>query len=334
MNKIKILVDGCGGDVAQGVIKALNKSKLNLEIYKICTYYNSSWLHVDDYSYISPLSVSDEYIPYLIRLLNTKNIDIFFPCVDFEIPKVALNKEKLESETPARVFVDEFDKVDICNDKYKTYNYFRNNNISSPYSVVPESLEKIKEIIDRVGFPLIIKKRIGQGAKDVKMINTYPEARDYIGKNQYILQEYIQLREGEYTTGIYIGDDKELKGICTLKRELKWGSTYRAERVINDKWEKYLIDIAKKIDMKYLNIQFRVQDDNIFPFELNGRFSGTTGIISRIFNAPEYFINERLLGKKIKYRKNNEIFYVMRYSEEIYSNQENVDNLLKRSHKI
>ena len=78
MSKIKVLVDGCGGDVAQGVIKALNKSKLNLEIYKICTYYNSSWLHVDDYSYISPLSVSDEYIPYLIRLLKTKNINIFF----------------------------------------------------------------------------------------------------------------------------------------------------------------------------------------------------------------------------------------------------------------
>ena len=120
MSNIKVLVDGCGGDVAQGVIKALNKSKLNLEIHKICTYYNSSWLHVDDYSYISPLSVSDEYIPYLIRLLNAKRINIFFPCVDFEIPKVALNKEKLESDTPAKIFVDEFDKVEVCNDKYKT----------------------------------------------------------------------------------------------------------------------------------------------------------------------------------------------------------------------
>ena len=70
------------------------------------------------------------------------------------------------------------------------------------------------------------------------------------------------------------------------------------------------------------------------PLELNGRFSGTTGIISRIFNAPEFFIRERLLKENIEYRKNNEIFHVMRYYEELYANQEKVDSLLKRSKTI
>ena len=334
MDKIKILVDGCGGDVAQGVIKALNKSNLNLEIYKICTYSNSSWLYTDELSYIAPLSASDQYIPYLIRFLNTHNINIFFPCIDFEIPKIALNKEKIESETNAIVFVDDINKVDICNDKYKTYNFFQKNNISSPYTILPESSEKVKEIIDLVGFPLIIKRRIGQGAKDIKIINTYPEARDFIGKTNFIIQEYIHLKEGEYTSGIYLGDDRKLKGICILKRELKGGSTYRAERMINNKWEEYIVEIAKTISMKYLNIQFRVHNNKIYPFELNGRFSGTTGIISRVFNAPEYFIRERLLNEKIEYKENNEIFHAMRYYEEIYTNQENVDKLIKRSKKI
>lgn len=334
MGKIRILVDGCGGDVAQGVIKALRKSNLNLEIYKMCVYYNSSWLYMDDLSYIAPLSISDEYIPYLIKFMNTKDIDIFFPCIDFEIPKIALNKEKIEKETHAIVFVENFEKIDICNDKYKTYIFLKNNNIATPFTIIPESLEKINEIIDKKGFPLIVKKRIGQGSKDIRIINTYPEAREYINLDQFIIQEHLHLKEGEFTAGIYLGDDKQLKGICILKRELKEGTTYRAERVINDQWENLLVVIIKKIGMKYLNIQFRLKDDEILPFEFNGRFSGTTGIISRIFNAPEFFIRERLLGENINYLKNNEIFHVMRYYEEIYASQEDVDNLLSRSETI
>ena len=60
--KIKVLVSGVGGDVGQGVIKALNHTDLDLEIYKICISEDSSFLYLDDRSFIAPYSASEEYI--------------------------------------------------------------------------------------------------------------------------------------------------------------------------------------------------------------------------------------------------------------------------------
>ena len=45
--------------------------------------------------------------------------------------------------------------------------------------------------------------------------------------------------------------------------------------------------------IKYLNIQARLFNNEVYIFEFNGRFSGTTGIISIVFNAPEMFIREK-----------------------------------------
>ena len=332
--KIRVLVTGVGGDVGQGVIKALNRTSLDLEIYKVCAYYNSSWLHMDDLSFIAPLVVSDEYVPFLIRIMNKYKIDIIFPCIDSEIVKISREKQRIEESTNGIVCVDKHEKVDLCDNKYKAYEFLRENNFKCPATVIPSSLEEIKKLIGEVGFPLIAKERKGCGSNNIKFINTYSQGRNYLGKTNYILQEFLQSEEDEFTTGIYLGDDGEVKGILTLRRELKGGSTYRAERIIDNELEAPLIKIAVKLGIKYLNIQSRLKNGSLYPFEFNGRFSGTTGIISHVFNAPELFIRERILGEKIAKKQNYDKFVVMRYYEEIYTSPENIESLLKRSGEI
>ena len=83
--------------------------------------------------------------------------------------------------------------------------------------------------------------------------------------------------------------------------------------------------------MKYLNIQFRLKNGKVCPFELNGRFSGTTGIISNVFNAPEMAIRELILKENISPLLHSEKFYVMRYYEEVFATQEQRDKLIARS---
>jgi carbamoyl-phosphate synthase large subunit len=334
MKNINILVDGVGGDVAQGVIKALSRSILKLRIYKICAYHNSSWLHMDNDSYIAPLSVSDDYVPYLKNIIRKKNIDVFIPCVDSEIVKISHHKDDIEKSTGCIVAVDIFDKVEICDDKYKTFTFLKNHKLATPMTIIPSSYEAITSIVSQCGFPLIAKNRRGQGSKDIQLIHTAAQAREFIGMETHVLQEYIHGGEEEYTAGIYLGEDKAVKGVCILQRELKGGATYRARRVINKSWEAQLSKIVKIIDMKYINIQFRLDGDNILPFEFNGRFSGTTGIISKVFNAPDYYIREIFLGEEINEVYNDEEFYVMRYYDEIYASPAEVNSLINRSKTI
>jgi len=320
---INVLVSGVGGDVAQGVIRCLDKSDLQLQIFKISSSVDDSWLYVDDNSFICP-TIYEGYIQYLIKFINKYQIDIFFPCIDLEIPVISENKDKIEAETSCKVFVDDFYKIQICNDKYMTAKYLEDFSLPHPETDLVATVEHNK-------FPVIIKSREGCGSKDIHLINSKEEIKPFLNNKDYIIQEYLE--GDEYTAGVYLGDDNKIKGVCILKRTLKDGSTYTAERILDLQLEEEIATIATHVRMKYLNIQFRLKNGKVCPFELNGRFSGTTGIISNVFNAPEMAIKELVLKQKISPFLHSEKFYVMRYYEEIFATQDQREKLLARSKK-
>jgi len=318
---INVSVSGVGGDVGQGVIRCLNKSDLELRIFKISSSVNDSWLYLDNDCFISP-TIYEDYISYLIKFINTHKIDIFFPCIDLEIPIISKNKDKIQSKTSCKVFVDDYHKIQICNDKYMTARYLEDFSLSCPET-------DLITTIDHNKFPVIIKSREGCGSKDIHLIYSKEEIRPFLNNKDYIIQEYLD--GDEYTAGVYLGEDNRIKGVCILKRTLKDGSTYTAERVLDLQLEEEIAAIASHVRMKYLNIQFRLKNGKVCPFELNGRFSGTTGIISNVFNAPEMAIKELVLKKNVSPFLHSKKFYVMRYYEEIFSTQEQREELLNRS---
>jgi carbamoyl-phosphate synthase large subunit len=319
---VRALVSGVGGDVAQGVIRCLSNSELDIHTYKISSTLDDSWLYIDDNSFLCPHVEEERYVTFLIDFIKEHEIDIFFPCIDSEILAISLNKQRIENETSATVFVDNIEKIRVCDDKLLTARFLEENGFKFPKTV---SLTSYKEI----EFPLIVKQRTGCGSREVYLVNSDKELETFEENDNYILQEYLE--DPEYTAGLYLGDDGEVKGRCIFKRQLRNGSTYTAERINNPFYEEALTAIAKSIGLKYTNIQFRLKDGEVCPFEINSRFSGTTGIIGRVFNAPEMAIKEKVLNRKINKVVNREKFYVMRYYEEIYATEQQRKDILKRS---
>ena len=332
--KINVLVSGAGGDVGQGVIKALNHSDLDLNIYKICIFEDSSFLHLDEKSFIAPYSSSDEYIDYLVKLMNRFEIDIFFPTVDSEILKIARNKELLETKTNAVVFVDSVEKVEICDDKLLTYQFLTEHHFPTPKTIIPKSPEDIRNFAKEVGLPFIVKKRWDNGARHLHLIGDISESEEFLGDDDFIFQEYLHADEEEYTAGVYIGEDSEVKGVCLFNRELKCGSTYKARRIIDKKAESYLADVARKLGLKYLNIQARKVNGVFHIFEFNGRLSGSTAIVSQVLNAPAMAIKELILKESVPKISDQREFVAMRYYEEIYASMDEIEALKKRSEEL
>ncbi len=157
------------------------------------------------------------------------------------------------------------------------------------------------------------------------------EVRPFFGNDAFVVQEYLPDDDGEYTTGVYLGDDGEIKGSCTFLRELKGGSTYKATRIVDEALESVPNAIVLGLGMKYLNVQSRKRNGTLMPFELNGRFSGTTGMVSKVFNAPEMFIRERVLKEALVPVTNRDVFHVMRSFEETYATPAQMDDLLSRA---
>lgn len=332
--KVKVLVSGAGGDVGQGVLKALMASTLNIELYATCIRADSSWLHKAGLrGFIAPLSADVGYIDYLIHLINHFGIQVYFPTVDSEILKIAQAKSRIESETGAIVFVDDLNKVGICDDKFQTAEFLRSHGFPYPTTIMAND-PRVHETIKRIGFPLIVKKRSGKGGQHVYLVNTPDALTPYLGDADFIVQERLDPLAGEYTSGVYMGDDNKIKGICTFRRQLRAGSTYIAERIIDPVLELSLEKMARTLGMKYLNVQSILRDDELVPFEFNGRLSGSTAMVAKVFNAPEMFIRERLLGEELMRVDNVDRFVAMRYYQEIYASQEELDALIVRSSEI
>lgn len=329
MKTINVLVDGAGGDVGQGILKSLIDSTLNLKLFASCISASSSWLYKIENSYIFPLVSDENFIEFLIKFLNQHKIDVYFPTVDSTLLKISKHKELIEKETGTKIFIDTYKKIKICDDKFLTYEFLRSNNYDAPSTISLDS-SNLEEFLKKQQFPLILKTKRGNGAKNVHKIGKFSELEPFIGNRDWLLQEFLDISK-EITSGIYIGNDNEVKGIYTLKRTLKCGSTYHAERIIDDKLNNLLTNIAKKLNMKYINIQAVYDGDILLPFEFNGRLSGTTGAMRHIFNVPELFIRESILNETIRSSINNEKIYFTRYNEEIIYTQKDIDQLFKRS---
>lgn len=330
---IKILVSGAGGDVGQGVLKALSASRLDIKLYTTCISSHSSWLHAGVTSFIAPPSADEEYVAYLIRLIRRYGIQVFFPTVDSEITKIAREKARIEGETGVLVFVDNINRVSICDDKFSTAEFLRLNGFAYPESAVADD-QSVRDLAARSGYPIIVKKRSGKGNQDIYQVNSLAELDRRLCDPAFVVQEWLDPAFGEYTSGLYLGDDGEIKGVCTFRRKLKCGSTFIAERIIDPALEKPLENIARTLGMKYLNIQSMRRGSELVPFEFNGRLSGTTAMVSKVFNAPEMFIRERFLGEDLARVDNAFSFVAMRYYEEVYATPEQIDALLVRSAEI
>ena len=77
--------------------------------------------------------------------------------------------------------------------------------------------------------------------------------------------------------------------------------------------ESTVIEIARTLDMQFLNIQGALRNGCEFiPFEFNGRFSGTVAVSAKVFNAPGLWIRENFLGESVGQSTNREDFIAFR----------------------
>ena len=138
--KIRVLVDGVGGDVGQGILKSLLDTELNIELYASCISDKSSWLYKIENSYIFPLVSDENFIDFLVDFINKYKIDVYFPTVDSTLLKISKNKEFIESKTNVKIFIDNLEKIEICDDKYLTNKFLVKNSFYAPKTASMDDL--------------------------------------------------------------------------------------------------------------------------------------------------------------------------------------------------
>lgn len=330
-NVVKVLLLGVGGNVSQGILKALHKSEINLYIVGACISSRSKGLYMCDEAMLCPYAADDDFISWVIATCKEKHIDIIMTGVEENIIELAKYKVLIEAETNAIFVSPSFEKLRIGQDKYLTCEWLRKNECNHPKYMLWSKSEDIEVFSKVAGYPIIAKPRHGKSASGIYVIHNEREAKKYSNLEGYVLEEYIGDSDKEYTVGCYLSRDKRNVYIIAMHRLLKNGTTVWAKTVHDPVIE----EEAKKICLKYkpngpLNIQMRMSNDNKpICFELNVRFSGTTAIRANFgfedvkAQILEYVFNQGDISNCFNII-DGEVF---RYDEELYLKSGTVEKM-------
>lgn len=176
------------------------------------------------------------------------------------------------------------------------------------------------EDIDFVGLPCIIKPSTGSGGSAaVFFAISVDEAMiyaEFIRRSgiRPIAQEYVDITEGEFTIGVLSLPDQQVVGSIALRRELsaKLSVAYRGRGgVISSGYSQGYIDeypglcrqaehIARVIgSCGPVNVQGRVRDGVLLPFEINPRFSASAYLRALAgFNEIDIYLRYITSGEK------------------------------------
>jgi carbamoyl-phosphate synthase large subunit len=183
--------------------------------------------------------------------------------------------------------------IELFSDKAKTFELLVRHGVAVPKTAMIEGGADI----EAVGLPCIVKPATGSGGSaSVFFAVTVDEAliyAEFISRSGTvpIAQEYIDDREGEFTIGVLSLPGGEVFGSIALRRALdaKLSVSYRGrgglvssgytQGHIGDYAElcRQAEQIARSIGSRGpINVQGRVRDGRLLPFEINPRFSAST----------------------------------------------------------
>ncbi|MBO5908521.1 MAG: ATP-grasp domain-containing protein, partial [Clostridia bacterium] len=192
-----------------------------------------------DKSVISPLIYDENYIPFLLDYCKKEKIEILISLFDIDLLVLAKSKDKF-AQIGTKVIVSEPEIIEICNDKWKTYEFLKNNGFNVPKTYL--SLQQVLRAIDKgeVGYPIIVKPRFGCGSIAVSVAEDEMALFYHFRRNtRTISKSYLKYESAAVST-----DDQILYQEC-LK-----GQEYGADIINNLNSEPCNAIVKKKIAMR------------------------------------------------------------------------------------
>lgn len=245
----------------------------------------SAAMQYGDESVVSPLIYDENYIPFLIDYCKNNDISAIIPLFDIDVLMLARNKERLQSNGIMALVSDERVAF-ICNDKYKTYEFCRDNGINT----VPTYIRKA----DINGeYPYIIKPRWGMGSIGIHKVYNQNELEVISDmclreiKNSYLKYEssydennsliYQNMMQGqEYGLDIINDLDGNYQTyILRKKLAMRSGETDTAVVVKDSRFDEFAKRISKSLDhIGNLDVDAFLIGDEPYLLEMNARFGG------------------------------------------------------------
>jgi len=189
---------------------------------------SAALLQSDGFEVVPPLD-SPGFIDCLVDICKRHNISAVIPSIDKDLQFLAAHRAQL-SDAGVFAIVSSPETIAICDDKYRTYRFFRDNGIPTPATWLPEQLDAGGQ---GPRYPLLVKPRRGIGGKGVFKLESQEELRFYSRRvPDPVVQEFLPGPEYSFDTL----SDFSGKALCVVPRErlyVRDGEVFKGRTVRN-----------------------------------------------------------------------------------------------------
>lgn len=188
----------------QEALKGMGKVFASNSSYTIATQ------DADGY-FISPNIYDSSYIDTIIDFCKENNITAIISVFDIDLLVLAQNKQKIEDNGIKLLLSDE-SVVGICNDKWQTYLFLKENNIGTPLTF--KNKEDFFHAINKgeISYPVIIKPRWGMASMGIYTADNEEELNVFYNKSiKSINNSYLKF-ESNFTPDEMILFQEKLEG--------------------------------------------------------------------------------------------------------------------------
>lgn len=274
----------------------------------------SAACRISDQAFKAPEVTEKSYIPMLIDLCVTNEIDMLIPTIDPELPMLAKHRQELRQEG-INVVVSDLELVESCQDKRKTIDFFQSMGIQTP-----QLIDKHHPI-----YPMYAKPFDGSSSKHNYIIKDASALRDYHLNNEKLMFfEYLDHEtHDEYTLDLYYDQHSELKCVVPRKRiEVREGEVNKGlteNNVLVPFVKKKLARIDGARGCLTLQLFLNRNTGSIHGIELNPRFGGGYPLSYLAgANFPRWLIKEYLFGESPEFYDDwEENLLMLRYDKEV-----------------
>lgn len=300
---MKVLVEGIGSMVFGTQLKYYNE--MGWELVGIDITNKSFGIYKGFKSYIVPKYSDENCFEILEEIIKNEKIDLVFPSINEGLLEWSKKRAYFKEKYNTHVILSNEEIIDICTDKWKTYEFFCKNGIPTPETSLSMKYE-------------LLKPRVGRGSSGIYLKN---EVQGSFSMNGYISQQIVNGEE--YTIDILCDFQSNPIYIIPRKRiDTESGVSVKGVTLFDEQIISYTKKIISKLKpIGIINIQCFKNDNSISFIEINPRIAGgislTFASSDNWFRAIEsFYYNKEYICKEVIY--NN---YMFRFYEDTIVNE-------------
>lgn len=271
-----------------------------------------------DKYYIVPRITDENYIDVILNICKKEKIDTLISLIDPELSLIAKNIGRFK-EIGVNPIISDYDKVEMCFDKYEMYQFLIRNNFNTPKTYIDKE-EFLKDLEkEKITFPVFVKPVRGSASININKINNKEELEViWEQSDNLVIQEFMDGQE--YGADVYIDmiSNKTVAIFTKKKIKMRAGETDKSVSVKNEKLFNLIKSFAERAGFKgIIDIDIFEINGEYYISEVNPRFGGGYPHAYECnVNIPKMIINN-VKGTENKEQIGNyeENIYMMKYNE-------------------